>query len=201
MTVARTVELEGHIIDSGMMQRCFGVVMDMDGAFEVETFDVGRHKDEESYCRMTVSADSEEDLVGILHELHQNGATLTDPGDARVEPAPADRVVPDAFYSTTNHPTEVRIDGEWIPVDRIEMDCAIVVEPGEGDGDRDASGVGAGNESGDGDGGEDGADIANEGSGTTARTKVLNAVEAGDLVVVGESGIRVKPPERPRDAS
>jgi lysine-ketoglutarate reductase/saccharopine dehydrogenase-like protein (TIGR00300 family) len=169
MTVARTVELEGHIIDSGMMQRCFGVVMDMGGAFEVEEFDVGRHKDEESYCRMTVSADSEDELVGILHELHQNGATLTDPRDAVLTPAPADQVVPDAFYSTTNHHTEVRIDGEWVEVDRIEMDCPIVV-------DRDGDEV-------------------------TARTKVLNAVEEGDLVVVGESGIRVKPPERPRDSS
>ncbi|MFC4357204.1 TIGR00300 family protein [Halobium salinum] len=171
MTVARTVELQGHIIDSGMMQRCFGVVMDMGGAFEVEEFDVGRHKDEETYCRMTVSADAEEDLVGILHELHQNGATLADPRDATLKPAPADQVVPDAFYSTTNHPTEVRVDGEWVSVDRIEMDCAVVVDPGEGD------------------------------EPTTARTKVLNAIDEGDLVVVGETGIRVKPPERPRDAS
>ncbi|MFB6130687.1 MAG: hypothetical protein ABEJ28_07705, partial [Salinigranum sp.] len=29
MTATRTVELDGHIIDSGMMQRCFGIVMDM----------------------------------------------------------------------------------------------------------------------------------------------------------------------------
>jgi lysine-ketoglutarate reductase/saccharopine dehydrogenase-like protein (TIGR00300 family) len=30
---------------------------------------------------------------------------------------------------------------------------------------------------------------------------VLNAIEAGDMVVTGEAGIRVKPPERPRDSS
>ncbi|MFW6318527.1 MAG: hypothetical protein ACOC06_08690, partial [Halorubrum sp.] len=29
MTHSRTVELEGHIIDSGTMQRCFGAVMDL----------------------------------------------------------------------------------------------------------------------------------------------------------------------------
>jgi lysine-ketoglutarate reductase/saccharopine dehydrogenase-like protein (TIGR00300 family) len=174
MTVSRTVELEGHIIDSGTMGRCFGLVMDMGGSFEVEAFDVGRRENEESYCRMAVSAADEATLTSILHELHQNGATLTDPVDATLEPAPAGRTVPPEFYSTTNHPTAIRYRGEWLPVQRVEMDCAVVVDPGENDGD--------------------GAIDA------TARTKPLSAIEAGDLVVTGEAGIRVDPPERPRDA-
>lgn len=169
MTVARTVELEGHIIDSGMMQRCFGVVMDLGGNFDVEVFDVGEHKDEESYCRMTVTADDEDQLKEILHELHQSGAHLSNPPDATLVPAPEDRVVPQGFYSTTNHPTKVRYGGEWLPVENIEMDCAVVVEPDNEDGPR-------------------------------AYTKVLNAIEAGDLVVTDEAGVRVDPPERPRDS-
>lgn len=164
MVNSRTVELEGHIIDSGMMQRCFGVVMDLDGEFEVEAFRVGKHKDEESYARMAVSADDEETLRSILHELHQNGAHVPNPTDAALEPAPEDQVVPHGFYSTTNHPTQVRYEDEWIPVENIEMDCAIVIDPDE----------------------------------QRATTKVLNAIEAGDLVVTDESGVRVDPPERPR---
>ena len=105
MTHTRTVELEGHIIDSGTMGRCFGLVMDLGGEFEVEAFDIGRHEDEESYCRLQVRADTEAQLESILHELHQNGANLSDPVDATLDPAPADRVVPTGFYSTTNHPT------------------------------------------------------------------------------------------------
>jgi len=173
----RTVELTGHIIDSGTMQRAFGVVMDMGGQFHVETFDVGSQKDERSYCRMRVEADDEDRLQSILHELHQNGATAADPVDARTEPAPADHVVPQSFYSTTNHRTEVRYDGQWIDVEGTEMDCAVVVEPGDEDGDGD---------------GDDGT--------PRARTEPLSAVEAGDLIVVGEAGVRVHPPERPRDA-
>jgi lysine-ketoglutarate reductase/saccharopine dehydrogenase-like protein (TIGR00300 family) len=169
MTATRTVELEGHIIDSGMMQRAFGVVMDLGGEFDVERFDVGTKKDEESYCRMAVTGEDEAALAEILHELHQVGATLTDPVDAHVEPAPADRVVPVGFYSTTNHPTEVRYEGRWLPVEDVEMDCAVVVEETP--------------------------------EGPRARTKVLNAVEEGDLVVTDEAGVRVDPPERPRDAS
>ena len=73
------------------------------------------------------------------------------------------------FYSTTNHPTDVRYQGEWLPVEDIEMDCAIVIEETD--------------------------------DGPRASTKVLNGIEEGDLVVTDEAGIRVKPPERPRDAS
>ncbi|QKG93601.1 TIGR00300 family protein [Halorubrum salinarum] len=171
MTHSRTVELEGHIIDSGTMQRCFGAVMDLGGSFDVERFDVGKHETEESYCRLTVSADDPETLRDILHELHQNGAVLEDPSEVELVAAPADKVVPPNFYSTTNHPTEVLYDGEWIDVERIEMDCALVVDP------------------------EPGADA---GEGPRAYTKTLNAVEEGDLVATDQSGIRVNPPERPR---
>ena len=171
MTASRTVELEGHIIDSGMMQQAFGIVMDMGGNFDVEEFEVGTHKEAESYCRMKVFADTDSELQEILHELHQVGANPLDPVDAHLEAAPADRVVPTGFYSTTNHPTQVRHHGEWIDVENIEMDCAIVVE----DGDREG--------------------------GPRAYTKVLNAIREGDLVVTDEAGIRVDPPERPRDSS
>jgi lysine-ketoglutarate reductase/saccharopine dehydrogenase-like protein (TIGR00300 family) len=167
MPASRTVELEGHVIDSGMMERAFGAVMEMGGEFHVEQFDVGTRKDETSYCRMTVTADSEGTLRSILHELNQVGATVADPADASLDPAPDDRVVPRGFYSTTNHPTEVRVDGEWRPVEDVEMDCAVVVDP-----DADPP---------------------------RAAARVLNAVEAGDLVVTGEAGVRVRPPERPRD--
>jgi lysine-ketoglutarate reductase/saccharopine dehydrogenase-like protein (TIGR00300 family) len=169
MTLSRTVELEGHIIDSGMLQQAMGIVMDLGGNFNVEAFDVGTHKDDESYCRMEVYADDAETVREIVHELHQIGANLTDPVDAKLVAAPADQVVPTGFYSTTNHPTQVRHDGEWVEVENIEMDCAIVVETTP--------------------------------DGTRAYTKVLNAIEEGDLVVTDEAGIHVDPPERPRDSS
>jgi lysine-ketoglutarate reductase/saccharopine dehydrogenase-like protein (TIGR00300 family) len=176
MSVSRVVELEGHIIDSGMMQAAFGIVMDHGGSFDVEEFDIGRRKDEESYARLLVTADSEDELQRIVHDLHQQGANPADPDDATLEPAPDDKVVPKGFYSTTNHPTQIRYDGEWIEVADAEMDCVVVVEvPG----------------------GDDGPAAARN-STVRAHTKTLNAIEAGDLVVTGETGISVQPPERPR---
>jgi lysine-ketoglutarate reductase/saccharopine dehydrogenase-like protein (TIGR00300 family) len=149
--------------------------MDHGGSFDVEEFEIGRRKDEESYARLLVTADTEDDLQRIVHDLHQQGANPADPDDATLEPAPEDRVVPQGFYSTTNHPTQIRYDGEWIDVEDAEMDCAVVVEE-TGGSEADADGR----------------------SAVRARTRTLNAVEAGDLVVTGESGIRVQPPERPR---
>ncbi|PSP95732.1 TIGR00300 family protein [Halobacteriales archaeon QS_4_62_28] len=184
MAVSREVELEGHIIDSGMMQTCFGIIMDMGGSFSVETFDIGRHQTEESYARLLVEAEDEATLQSIVHELHQNGANPADPKDATLEPAPADQVVPHDFYSTTNHPTYIRYDGDWIPVENVEMDCAVVVE--DGTAHRASDGA-----SGDGEEPRDDDD-------PVAYTEVLNAVDEGDLIVTGETGIKVEPPERPR---
>ena len=167
MTVTRAVELEGHIIDSGMMETAFDIIMDMDGAFEVEEFEIGRSKTEQSYALLTIEAEDAERLQSIIHQLHQNGANPVDPNDAELEAAPDDQVVPPGFYSTTNHPTDVRYEDEWLTVEDPEMDCAVVVEP-DGPG------------------------------GPRAYTEVLNGVEAGDLVVTGNAGIRVRPPERPR---
>ncbi|WP_332899813.1 ornithine cyclodeaminase [Haladaptatus sp. CMSO5] len=166
MSVSSEVELEGHIIDSGMMQACFGIIMDFNGWFNVEEFDIGRQKTDESYARLTVSAETEADLDRILHELHQSGANPSDVRDVELDPAPRDQVVPIGFYSTTNHPTWVRYEGDWLAVEDIEMDCAVVIDTDD----------------------------------NRAYTKVLNAIEEGDLVVTGDSGIKVKPPERPREA-
>lgn len=167
MAVSRVVELEGHIIDSGMMGASFGIIMDHGGSFDVEEFDIGHQKHEESYARLLVTAETEEDLQRIVSELHKRGANPADPSDVELAAAPADQVVPQGFYSTTNHPTQVRYDGEWIDVEYIEMDCAIVVEETEHE--------------------------------IRAYATVLNAIEEGDRIIIGDVGVRVQPPERPRE--
>ena len=46
--------------------------------------------------------------------------------DARFVPAPADGVLPDGFFSTTNLPTFVRMDGTWVAPREPRMDSAII---------------------------------------------------------------------------
>jgi lysine-ketoglutarate reductase/saccharopine dehydrogenase-like protein (TIGR00300 family) len=48
--------------------------------------------------------------------------------DARFEAAPADGVLPEGFFSTTNLPTYVRIDGRWRMPREPRMDAALVLD-------------------------------------------------------------------------
>jgi len=45
---------------------------------------------------------------------------------ARFVPAPADGVLPDGFFCTTNLPTFVNVDGTWRMATRARMDGAVV---------------------------------------------------------------------------
>ncbi|HZE95093.1 MAG TPA: hypothetical protein VEZ49_10315 [Gemmatimonadales bacterium] len=45
--------------------------------------------------------------------------------DARFTPAPADGVLPDGFFSTTNLPTYVKLPGDWRRPRLPRMDCVI----------------------------------------------------------------------------
>jgi lysine-ketoglutarate reductase/saccharopine dehydrogenase-like protein (TIGR00300 family) len=46
--------------------------------------------------------------------------------DAPFAPAPADGVLPEGYFSTTNLPTYVRVEGRWLLPERPRMDAAIV---------------------------------------------------------------------------
>jgi lysine-ketoglutarate reductase/saccharopine dehydrogenase-like protein (TIGR00300 family) len=48
--------------------------------------------------------------------------------DAQFAPAPADGVLPEGFFSTTNLPTFVRLKDEWRPPREPRMDSAIVLD-------------------------------------------------------------------------
>ena len=45
--------------------------------------------------------------------------------EARFEPLPADGVLPDGFFSTSNLPTYVNLGGQWVAPTRPRMDCVI----------------------------------------------------------------------------
>lgn len=161
----REVELQGHIIDSNILSQVFDRVMDMEGEFEVTQFQIGKRKDQPSYARILVKGRNEGHLDQILTELHRIGARIPETEDAVAEAAPDDRVAPRGFYTTTHHPTFVRWKRKWLPVERMGMDCLVVLEDGR------------------------------------AVAKPIARVRRGDLVLVGERGVRVVPPERPRGRS
>jgi lysine-ketoglutarate reductase/saccharopine dehydrogenase-like protein (TIGR00300 family) len=125
------VTLEGHIIDSWTLPRAFDTIMDMGGSFDVLDIQVGRAKDQASFARLKVHANTDKKLEAILLALQSFGAVLASRDDVAYEPAPANGVLPEDFYSSTHLPTQVRLNGHWVDVKNTEMDLIIVVNPAQ----------------------------------------------------------------------
>ena len=163
----KEIKVEGHLIDSMILTKIWDRIMELGGDFDTLEFRVGKHKTDPSYARILVKGQTPEHLDDILTEIYPLGALAFEIAEATVAPAPADMVFPDNFYSTTNNPTQVYFNAEWIEVEGTMMDKVIVVNP----------------------------------QAKKARCKPFREVKKGDLIVVGEEGVRVKPPERPREAT
>lgn len=127
--VHETVTMEGHLIDSDILRKAFGRVVEGGGEFEVLEFRVGKTNADPSFARLSVAAPDPPALDRILEGLSYLGASAV-VADARFEPAEADGIVPDDFYSTTNFDTFVRIGGRWEAARDQKMDCALVLRDG-----------------------------------------------------------------------
>lgn len=125
-----TVEVRGHIIDSLIMPKILDDLIDAGADYEIQEFTVGKTHQDTSYSRIRILAPTQEVLDEALDRIHAHGAAPIDTEKVALEPAPATGVLPEGFYSTTNLPTEIRLEGRWVPVTNPEMDCAILVEEG-----------------------------------------------------------------------
>ena len=127
---AETIEARGHLIDSGDLQAILTTIVEHGGTYEIARFDVGRTNTEPSQLTIRVSAESQSSLDHLLEKLSPYGCYVHDTADALLRPADIDGAAPEDFYSTTNHRTEVRIDGDWVAVEQQRMDAAVVVNDG-----------------------------------------------------------------------
>ena len=128
MAASESVEISGHLLDSGILSRVLDDIREYAGDWTVDRFDVGRQADHTSHAVITVYADDDEALDRLLMRLQTRGVNQVDPGEATLRPAESDGVFPDGFYSTTNLVTHIRLGGHWLEVENPEMDCGLVVE-------------------------------------------------------------------------
>jgi lysine-ketoglutarate reductase/saccharopine dehydrogenase-like protein (TIGR00300 family) len=161
---SRTIELEGHLLDSGLINRALDTITDGGGSFQVLNFDLGVQRQSTSKAEIRVSAPSPEIMNEIMGQLIDLGAI--DPPqevmDADLVAVTQSGVGPDNFYVTTIYPTEVRINGTWVRVQNQRMDGVITHNPQEN----------------------------TNGHGPAAYCKLLRDLVVGDQVAVGSSGIR-----------
>lgn len=124
-----TVVLSGHIIDSLILAKVLDTILMMGGTFDLEEVSIGKTRNEPSRARIVVRAASRNLLAEILQAIQPHGASVDRELDCQSKPAPSDGVFPEDFYATTHLPTQVRIAGQWLDVEGIEMDLGIVVTP------------------------------------------------------------------------
>ena len=129
-TWSEVVTAEGHLIDSQLLNVIFDKVIEQGGSFEVQQFDIGRTNDDVSRLKMKVTTSTQGSLQRLLEDLLPLGCQPGPERDAVMRPALADGCVPSDFYSTTNHRTLVRYQGDWIEAGQQRMDAVIVVTDG-----------------------------------------------------------------------
>ncbi|AFY80478.1 TIGR00300 family protein [Oscillatoria acuminata] len=157
---SRTIRLEGHLLDTGLINRALDTIVEGGGSFQVLNFNLGEQRQSTSTAEVKVSAPSHGVMEEILAQLIDLGAVdlPQDERDAKLEPVLQKGVAPDDFYVTTIYPTEVRIKGEWVRILNHRMDGAIAV--------------------------------VQTPQGPVARCKLLRDLELGESVVVDVAGIR-----------
>ena len=163
---SQTIRLEGHLLDSGLMNRGLDKIVEGGGSFQVLNFELGEQRQSTSKAEVKVSAPSHSVMEEIISELINLGAVdlPQDERDAKLEPVEQPGVAPDDFYVTTIYPTEVRIKGQWVRVQNQRMDGSIAITQNSG--------------------------------GYVARCKLVRDLEIGEQVVVDVQGIRtVRKPE------
>ncbi len=122
------VTIQGHIIDSLILPKVLDEIVEQGASFEIVDLHIGVRHEDESFARIKVNADSDDELSRLIDRLLPHGANPETIEDVTIAPADVDGAFPPGFYSTTNLETEVRVDGKWLRVDHPEMDCGIVVE-------------------------------------------------------------------------
>ncbi len=163
---SRAVRLEGHLLDSGLINRALDVIVEGGGSFQVLNFNLGEQRQSTSAADVRVSAPSHQVMEEIMTQLIDLGA-LPPPQevcDINWQVVTQAGVSPDDFYVTTIYPTEVRVECQWVKVQGQRMDGAIVVHSTP--------------------------------TGPVAECRLLRDLQVGDQVVVGVEGIRtIRKPE------
>lgn len=125
------LRLDGHLLDSMVLPNLLDVIVDAGAAYTILELDVGATRTDESHIRFEVFCRDDRALAALLEKLQVQGVNVEGDQDAELVEADQDGVLPEGFYSTTNLATSVRFERHWVTVERPEMDCAIVVSPGD----------------------------------------------------------------------
>jgi hypothetical protein len=186
--VVERLSLEGHLLDEQMLSKVLGALDAHGVQFRVRRFRIGEHQGDESLIDLELRAETSKLLETALDACGALGITYAFE-NAELAEADMDGALPEGFYSTTNFPTYVRVKGQSVEVEKLEMDCGIRVWK---------------------DMGSDELRVTNDESSDNPKSKIQNPksdvpplwraetcpmhkARRGDLFVVGFKGVKVLP--------
>src|SRR3954462_7916585 len=88
LEASETVEIRGHLMDSGILSRVLDDIREYDGDYVIEQVDIGRDKDDTSYVKLVVSAATDDCLQRLLMRLQTRGVNQVAPGEAVIAEVP-----------------------------------------------------------------------------------------------------------------
>ncbi|HEX5050151.1 MAG TPA: TIGR00300 family protein [Planctomycetota bacterium] len=128
--IVATFQAKGHLIDSGLLSDALEAVQAAGATYRVVRLDIGTHRLDESQLELEVTAPTRKSFDRVLADLMSLGLSETETQDARLAAVDLDGTAPEGFYSSTNLATEVRLDGQWVPVQGQRMDATLVIDDG-----------------------------------------------------------------------
>ncbi len=131
MQVTETVEITGHLMDTGLLSRVLDDIRGYGGEYTLDKFDLGYDKDDPSTVRMTVGAEDEEAAPAAAdadpdqgREPGQSRASRRSPRSPRTASSPTASTRPPTCRPASG------CGGHWVQVRNPEMDCGLLVEGG-----------------------------------------------------------------------
>ncbi len=122
-----TVTAEGHLVDSGSLSEAMDLIVRGGATFKVRQFTLGSTNTQPSRAVIDVHAPSEAQLGEVLDRLIRLGFYTADVHEPVIHKSTKDGTVPEDFYSTTNHATEVYLKGQWRRAANQRMDAVLIV--------------------------------------------------------------------------
>ncbi len=124
----KVIHLEGHLLDSGLVNRVLDTIVIGGGSFQVVSFNLGNQRQDTSVAEVKVSAPDTAVMADIMAQLIDLGAiSAAEAVPASLAAVTQAGVAADDFYATTIYPTEVLVGEQWIKVQGQRMDGAIAV--------------------------------------------------------------------------
>lgn len=116
------------MIDSGIMSAVLNLIIDEKADYKIIRFTIGKKQDEMSDLELQLLSPTEEKLNIVTEKLVLLGAWEKGASESVFKKTEKNGSVPGDFYSTSNHRTEIYINGQWQKVSKQRMDAMIVLK-------------------------------------------------------------------------